>query len=162
RLIREHFRLINDYMNPKNGEERNFESYIDTVRSSMYRAYNRAQKEEAYYGIKTRPDRIYLYSARHQFKNNAKGSGLPPIERAYLMGHASVETNQRNYERRNVKTTGRFGVKRYSEIPQVLLDSQARFEAERAESSIQVKIQTVIPAYTSAVFSYAFYSLAFR
>lgn len=130
-LIREQLRLIQEYK--ASGQGRTGESYIRSVRAAMNHVYQRAKQEEAFYGIRNRPDRVYLYSARHQFKNDARRAGLHPLEIAYLMGHASVETNQHLYGRPGTKG-GSFGVKRYAEIPQVLLDSQAGFEARRAMS----------------------------
>lgn len=46
-----------------------------------------------------------LYSARHQFSANAKGSGLTLQEIAALMGHATDETATRHYgKKRNFKS----------------------------------------------------------
>lgn len=55
------------------------------------------------------------------------------------MGHASVETNQRFYGRRNAVYSG-FGVRpAFEDMPEVLLDSQEKMELARKRDPARSK-----------------------
>lgn len=127
-VILRNLKLMDEYQRKRPGRTR--VNYFETLRLAMWRAYDKERKAQEQRGVQTRPLRLVPYSARHQFKNSARKADLSTLEIAYLMGHASVETHQRFYGRRNAASSG-FDVAPHvktKDMPQVLLDSQARFE----------------------------------
>ena len=71
-----------------------FTTHYRNTRRALNRAYQRAGTRGP-----------SLYSARHQFKTNARAAGVSAWNLAYLMGHASTITAQCHYGRGRAQTS---------------------------------------------------------
>lgn len=90
---------------------------------------------------KNRPQRVTLYSTRHQFSADAKASGLTREEIAALMGHAVDITATRHYGK---KTAGSDLVRVRpdpAEVARVRTVLQARFQPRHPEPTPSVRPQ---------------------
>lgn len=101
KVVGRHLDLAQEYMQAKHG--RTFRSYYTACRGALARVNRTLPKSVP---------RIALYSARHQFKINAKKDGVNRDDLAYLMGHAVTGTAQRHYGRPGAKG-GSFAVRAY-------------------------------------------------
>ncbi|WP_297392080.1 site-specific integrase [Acidiferrobacter sp.] len=71
-----------------------FTTHYRNTRRALNRAYQRAGTRGP-----------SLYSARHQFKTNARAAGISAWDLAYLMGHAATSTAQCHYGRGRTQTS---------------------------------------------------------
>jgi integrase len=79
-----------------------FAKFYDRCRSAIYEANKKLWPR--------RKTKISLYSARHQFVEDAKKAGVSLEELAAILGHASIETATFHYGRKAAGKPGNFKV----------------------------------------------------
>ena len=88
--VRRHLALLRE----RQTQGISFATHYRNTRRALNRAYQRTGTRGP-----------SLYSARHQFKTNARAAGISAWDLAYLMGHASTITAQCHYGRGRTQTS---------------------------------------------------------